>query len=112
MKRLIKTVAFVDLPDGTSRKPVDMNKTLMYSATVDIINREGISDDMGLKKSQIFDKYIPMVIDEATQLYNTSKISDISDYEDNDDTPLKDLFTLKLSNSYIKQVINTEVFDV
>jgi hypothetical protein len=67
---------------------------------------------MGLKKSQIFDKYIPMVIDEATQLYNTSKISDISDYEDNDDTPLKDLFTLKLSNSYIKQVINTEVFDV
>ena len=108
MKRLI---AYVGLPDGSSRNPSDMNKTLLYSATVDIINREGISDDMEMKKSQIFEKYVPMVAQEAEELYNTSTIADIADYEDeSDDTPLKDAFNLNVSKSYIKQVISTEVF--
>lgn len=105
-------MAFVDLPDGNSRNESDMNKTLLYSATVDIIGREDISSDMGLKKSQIFEKYIPMVVQEAEDLYNNSKISDIADYnDDSDDTPLKEKFTLKISKSYIKQVLLTEVFD-
>lgn len=109
MKRL---VAYVDFPDGSSRSSADMNKTLLYSATVDIINREGVSEDMGMKKSQIFEKYIPMVVKEAEDLYNKSTIADIADYEDgSDDTPLKEAFKLNISKAYIKQVILTEVFD-